>query len=63
MTIEELSQKIDDLSQKVYELGRSCTDEHFQQDGKHRAILCLAGEFLKNTSFTMDSIFEELTTE
>lgn len=68
MTIEELTRKIDDLSQEVYHLGRICTDEHFDYDacGRIRAVLRLAGELLKNTSFSMDEfveVLEEITTE
>lgn len=63
MTIEELTLKIDELSQEVYALGRICTEEHFNKDGKRRAVLRLVGEFLKNTSFTMDEFSDELNTE
>ena len=56
MTIEEITREIDDLSQTVYHLGRRCTDEQFDQDacGRVRITLRLIGEFLKNTSFSMD---------
>lgn len=74
MTIEEITQKIDDLSQRiyglskeVYDLGRTCTDEYFGQRGTHlRSVLHLAGEFMKNMSFSMDDyveVLEEITTE
>ena len=67
MTIEELTQKIDDLSQEVYHLGRTCTYEYFGQHGTQlRSVLRLAGESLKNMSFSMDEfveVLEEITTE
>lgn len=68
MTIEEITRKIDDLSQEVYHLGRTCTDEQFDQDacGRIRTVLRLAGEFMKNMSFSMDEfveVLEEITTE
>lgn len=67
MTIEELTQKIDDLSQEVYHLGRTCTDEYFRQHGTQlRSVLRLAGESLKNMSFSMDEfveVLEEIITE
>ena len=67
MTIEEITRKIDDLSQEVYHLGRTCTEEHFdQRDTQLRSVLRLAGEFLKNMSFSMDEfveVLEEITTE
>lgn len=54
MTREELTTKLDDLSQEVYALGRECT-KHIEQP-----MLVLLGEMLKNTSFTMDTFFEQL---
>lgn len=67
MTIEEITRKIDDLSQEVYHLGRTCTDEYFGQHGTQlRSVLRLAGESLKNMSFSMDEfveVLEEITTE
>lgn len=54
MTREELTTKLDDLSREVYALGRECT-KHIEQP-----MLVLLGEMLKNTSFTMDTFFEQL---
>lgn len=56
MTREEITKKLDDLSQEVYALGRECT-KHIEQP-----MLVLLGELLKNTSFTMDSFREQIET-
>lgn len=54
MTREEITKKLYDLSQEVYALGRACND-YFTEP-----TLWITGEFLKNTSFTMDTFFEQL---
>ena len=54
MTREEITKKLDDLSQEVYALGRECNG-HFDQP-----LLVVFGEMLKKTSFTMDTFFEQL---
>lgn len=54
MTREEITKKLDDLSQEVYALGRACND-YFTD-----STLWITGEFLKNTSFTMDTLHSRL---
>jgi len=54
MTREEIARNLDSLSHQLYLLGRNCT-EHL--DDPHLVIL---GEFLKNTTYTMDSIHEQI---
>ena len=54
MTREELTKKLDNLSQEIYALGLYCTA--LRADPILRAL----GEVLKNTSFTMDTFFDIL---
>jgi hypothetical protein len=63
MTNNEIAQKIDKLAQELFDLGRTCTSQHFNEGGKLRSALCIAGEFMKNTSFTLDTIHDEIITE
>ena len=56
MLREELTKKIETLSQEVYTLGRECSEAYRQDNNVTAASLFYAlGEFLKHTSFTMDS--------
>lgn len=64
MTREEIAQKIDSLSGEMFTLGRACTSQHFKEDeDKTRSILLIAAELLKNTSFALDSIYNEIKGE
>lgn len=54
MAREEIRQELDCLSHEIYRVGKICTDKMGD------ATLAVAGEFLKNTSFTIDSIITQL---
>ena len=54
MTCEEIRQEMDNLSHELYVLGTHCTDKMGDP------ILMLAGEFIKNTTFTLDSFITQL---
>ena len=60
MTREEIIKKLNNLSQELFDFGRTCTDQHFNEVGKLRSAFLIAGEFLKNTSFTLDTIYDEI---
>jgi len=45
---------MDNLSHELYVLGTHCTDKMGDP------ILMLAGEFIKNTTFTLDSFITQL---
>ncbi len=56
MTREEITKKLDDLSQEVYALGRECTIARYEDNNVlASSLFYILGEFLKHTSFTMDS--------
>lgn len=56
MTREEITRKIEAISQEVYNLGRECTEAYREDNNVTAASLFYAlGEFLKHTSFTIDS--------
>lgn len=54
MTREEIRQELDNLSHEIYRLGKVCTDKMGD------TTLLIAGEFLKNTTFTLDTIIAQL---
>ena len=54
MTREEITKKLDDLSRELFSLGRDC-NEHFAEP-----VLWITGEFLRNTSYTMDTLHSRL---
>lgn len=60
MTREEITKKFGELSNEIHALGRCCTEQHFEEEDNHiREMLYVAGEFLKNTSFTMDTFADQ----
>ena len=61
MTREEITQRIEALSEEMFLLGKDCTFQHFNEDGNIRAALRIAGELLKNTSYTLDDIAGEFS--
>lgn len=61
MSREEIAKKLNDLSSEMYALGRICTEQHFEENETFiREMFYVAGEFLKNTSFTMDSFADQI---
>lgn len=60
MTREEITKRIEALSGEMFLLGQACTSKHFDEEGNIRAALRIAGELLKNTSYTLDDIAGEL---
>ena len=61
MTREEITKRIEALSEEMFLLGKDCTSQHFNEGGNVRAALRIAGELLKNTSYTLDDIAGELS--
>lgn len=61
MTREEITKRIEALSEEMFLLGKDCTSQHFNEEGNVRAALRIAGELLKNTSYTLDDIAGELS--
>ena len=63
MTRKEITQKLEELSQEIYSLGRTCTDAYYKDTNVAASVLLYTlGEFLKHTSFTMDSFQGQLET-
>lgn len=62
MTREEITQEIEDLSQKLFQLGKQCDAKAFE-DPARRAVYLICGEFLMNSSFTMDTVSARLREE
>ena len=61
MTREEITKKIEQLSNEMFDLGSACTSQHFNEEAHIRTALHIAGELLKNTSYTLDDIAGELS--
>lgn len=63
MTRKEITQKLARLSAEAYSLGCACTDAYYKDTNVAASVLLYTlGEFLKNTTFTMDSFQGQLET-
>ena len=65
MNTRDLTQKVSDLSGKLFTLANSepFTENGSFKDAKVSPVLAILREFLKNTAFTLDTFVEELEKE